>query len=93
MKHQCTVGVLKPDITAALGARLLTLSEVAEYLHVSPSSVKALARRRELPFIRLGRLLRFREDDVAQLEKRLRTDTLELMLEKQSDRYARSPLS
>ncbi|MDQ6759366.1 MAG: helix-turn-helix domain-containing protein [Acidobacteriota bacterium] len=49
--------------------RLLTVAEVAQWLAVSPSWVRdhAAGRRRPgLPCIRLGRSLRFREDDLAE---------------------------
>lgn len=43
--------------------RLLTLSEVAEYLCVSPKTVRRLVRR-GLPCVRLGRVVRFRPADL-----------------------------
>ena len=51
--------------------KLLTAGEVAELLDLKPSWVRAAARRRELPCIRLGRYTRFRRDAVLQwLEER-----------------------
>ena len=50
---------------------LLTLQEVAAFLHLSKTSVYRLVERRELPFCRVGRNLRFtREDLEAYLEAR-----------------------
>lgn len=43
--------------------RLLTLPEVAEYLCVSPKTVRRLVRR-GLPCVRLGRVVRFRPADL-----------------------------
>ena len=45
--------------------QLLTLQQVAEYLNVSPRTVRRLLLR-GLPSVRLGRLVRFRDQDVAR---------------------------
>jgi excisionase family DNA binding protein len=44
---------------------LLTIAEVAEYLKVSPKTVRRFMGR-GLPHYRLGRVLRFKERDVFQ---------------------------
>ena len=50
---------------------LMTVAEVSEYLACSVSLVRRLAQRSEIPYYRLGRLLRFRRTDVdAWLEAR-----------------------
>ena len=43
---------------------LLTIEEVAEFLRVSKTSVYRLVERRELPFHRVGRTLRFTRKDL-----------------------------
>lgn len=43
---------------------LLTLGEVAEILNVSPKTVRRLVARRGIPCVRLGRMVRFRPQDV-----------------------------
>jgi excisionase family DNA binding protein len=43
---------------------LLTLEEVAGFLRVSKTSVYRLVERRELPFCRVGRTLRFSRTDL-----------------------------
>jgi excisionase family DNA binding protein len=73
--------------------RLLTVAEVAGYLAVSRSSVRQLATRRQLAFIRVGRQLRFRLDDLAALEEKLRTETLEAMLAAEPRLYGRPQVS
>jgi excisionase family DNA binding protein len=40
-------------------ARLLTLREVSDYLHVNPATVRRLVRAGQLQAIRVGRDLRF----------------------------------
>jgi excisionase family DNA binding protein len=47
----------------ATGA-LLTVPELAAALRLKPAAVRALARRGEISFYRVGRALRFRSDDV-----------------------------
>lgn len=43
---------------------LLDVTEVAEYLRISRSSVYKLIERQQIPAIRIGRLVRFRRRDV-----------------------------
>ncbi len=40
--------------------RLMTCPEVAEYLHVTEKAVRRWVEQRRLPYIKLGRMLRFR---------------------------------
>ena len=50
---------------------LMTVVEVSEYLACSVSMVRRLAQRSEIPYYRLGKLMRFRRTDVdAWLEAR-----------------------
>lgn len=44
--------------------RLLTIDEVAEVLRISVRTMRRLVACRSLPFIRVGRLVRFRPEDV-----------------------------
>lgn len=46
--------------------RLLAVREVAEYLRVSQSLVYKMIRRKEIPSIRVGRLLRVDPRDLAE---------------------------
>jgi excisionase family DNA binding protein len=58
-------------VTAPLA--LLTVSEVANQLRLKPASVRALTRRGEIGFYRVGRCIRFRSEDVeAYLERQWR---------------------
>ena len=43
---------------------LLTLPEAAEYLSMTPRALYAATARREFPFIKMGRRVRFREEDL-----------------------------
>lgn len=52
------------------GDTLLDVSEVADYLRISRSSVYKLIERQQIPAIRIGRLLRVRKDE---LDKTLRS--------------------
>jgi excisionase family DNA binding protein len=49
-----------PEVTSAL----LTAREVAALLKLSPSTVARLQRMRVLPFVKVGRSVRFRKIDV-----------------------------
>jgi|GEM_PF-4014385 len=45
---------------------LLTVEQLAAYLAKRPAAVRAMAHRGEISFVRCGRAMRFREDDVAR---------------------------
>jgi excisionase family DNA binding protein len=44
--------------------RILTVQEVSKYLHVHPSTVYRLLKRRELPAFRIGGAWRFVASDI-----------------------------
>jgi excisionase family DNA binding protein len=44
----------------------LTVNEVSEYLSVKPSTLYLMVESGELPHYRIGRLIRFKKDDVNQ---------------------------
>jgi len=48
------------------GASLLTIEEAAERLGVTPRMIRRLTTSRRLPFVKVGRLVRFRETDIAR---------------------------
>ncbi|MSP41516.1 MAG: DNA-binding protein [Deltaproteobacteria bacterium] len=50
---------------------LLRADEVAEILKMQPGTVYTLARRGALPFVRIGRTIRFDADEVRRLLKGL----------------------
>jgi excisionase family DNA binding protein len=43
----------------------LTIEEAAERLGVTPRMIRRLTTSRRLPFVKVGRLVRFRESDIA----------------------------
>lgn len=45
--------------------QLLTIEEAAERLGVTPRMIRRLTSSRRLPFVKVGRLVRFREADIA----------------------------
>ena len=53
---------------------LLTIDEVAEFLRISKTSVYRLVERRDLPFCRVGRTLRFRREDLEAYLRACRVD-------------------
>jgi excisionase family DNA binding protein len=46
-------------------ARLLTIEEAAEQLGVTPRMIRRLTASRRLPFVKVGRLVRIRDTDIA----------------------------
>ena len=46
-------------------ARLLTIEEAAEQLGVTPRMIRRLTSSRRLPFVKVGRLVRIRDTDIA----------------------------
>ena len=55
------------DRTAHELEPLWTVEEVAEYLRLEPNTVRAMARRGELPAIKLGRRWRFHNSAIKGL--------------------------
>ena len=47
--------------------KLLTVDEVAELFQVSASTVRDLCTKREWPHVRLGRAIRFSEDNLREI--------------------------
>ena len=45
---------------------LWTTKEVASYLRIKPTTVTFLARKNQIPCIRIGHLYRFRQSDITQ---------------------------
>ena len=43
---------------------MLTIEEVALYLHLTKVAVYGMVRRREIPFYKIGRRLRFKQNDL-----------------------------
>ncbi|MEI6363096.1 MAG: excisionase family DNA-binding protein [Actinomycetes bacterium] len=46
-------------------AQLLTIDEAAERLGVTPRMIRRLTADRRLPFVKVGRLVRIRDTDIA----------------------------
>jgi len=57
----------KSSTSAENGVRLLTVRQAAEYLGTTPATLYTKVWRREIPFIKLGRSVRFDLDDLNQL--------------------------
>ena len=47
-------------------AQLLSIDEAAEVLGVTPRMIRRLTASRRLPFVKVGRLVRFREADIGR---------------------------
>jgi excisionase family DNA binding protein len=55
---------LPPKNEKPLKKGLLTLQEAAEYLSMTPHALYAATARRQFPFVKMGRRVRFREEDL-----------------------------
>ena len=45
-------------------SEILTIEELADLLKVSTRTIRRIVKRRELPYIRIGRQLRFRRESI-----------------------------
>ena len=61
---------------------LLTIDEVAAVLRVSKTSVYRLVERRELPFCRVGRSLRFTHDDIETYLQARRVESIAVTIDR-----------
>jgi excisionase family DNA binding protein len=59
---------------------LLSSDELAEYLGISVSTVYRLVESRQIPFYKLGRGLRFKQEDISKFIDDNRTDTMAMQL-------------
>ena len=59
-----------------VGKRLLNVKEAAQYLGLAEDTVYRKARMRELPYVKVGRALRF---DVKALESYIDRNTIETL--------------
>lgn len=53
-----------PAETRSARSRLPTFEQADEQLGVSPRMIRRLTGNRQLPFVKVGRLVRIREDDI-----------------------------
>jgi excisionase family DNA binding protein len=59
-------------------ARLLTVREAADYLGTTPSTLYSKVWRREVPFVKWGRSVRFDKADLDELIEQLRVKPRDL---------------
>ncbi|MDO8307490.1 MAG: excisionase family DNA-binding protein [Actinomycetota bacterium] len=52
--------------TRSARSRLLTIEQAAEQLGVTPRMIRRLTGNRQLPFVKVGRLVRIRDTDIAR---------------------------
>lgn len=45
-------------------ARLLNITELAEYLSVKEASIRSWVYKKKIPFIKVGKLVRFKVEDI-----------------------------
>jgi excisionase family DNA binding protein len=64
------------SIDAVPSSGLLTISDVAELLKISASTVRRLQRQRKLPFVKVGSSVRFVKSDLAAYLERRRVSAI-----------------
>ncbi len=64
------------SIDAVPSSGLLTISDVAELLRLSVSTVRRLQRQRNIPFVKVGGSVRFAKSDLAAYLKRRRVGAI-----------------
>jgi len=67
---------LSLEFNGEVGKRLLNVKEAAQYLGLAEDTVYRKARMRELPYVKVGRALRF---DVKALESYIDRNTIETL--------------
>ena len=65
------------SIDAVPSPGLLTISEVADLLKLSVSTVRRLQRQRKIPFVKVGRSVRFARGDLAMYLERGRVGAID----------------
>jgi excisionase family DNA binding protein len=66
MRHPLEIDKSQPDSAGILGREsLLTIREAAKYLAVSVSTLYGWVWQRRIPFVKIGRALRFDPHDLA----------------------------
>jgi excisionase family DNA binding protein len=53
--------------TSELSSPLWTVDDVADYLQLQPETIRSMARRGELPAIKLGKVWRFRKTAIHEM--------------------------
>ncbi len=56
----------------------LTIEEVSEYLGIKKSSLYAKVERKEIPYYKVGRLIRFKKSDIDPWMEKFKTEPLDL---------------
>ena len=64
-------------MSARGSAQLLSIEEAAEVLGVTPRMIRRLTASRRLPFVKVGRLVRFRETDIGRFIDEWIVDAIE----------------
>jgi len=68
--------------------KLLTPQEIAEVLGVQPSTIYQWTHQRYIPYVKLGKFVRFREKDVKKwVEKKANNGRATRKMENKSDMY------
>ncbi len=56
-----TPGLLEPEDSRSFADPLWTVEDVADYLKLQPETIRSMARRGELPALKIGKVWRFQQ--------------------------------
>jgi excisionase family DNA binding protein len=70
---------------------ILTPDQLCEFLNIKKSTLYSRVERREIPFFRIGRLLRFRRADIDRWLDSLKAEPLEARPQPDAERPAPGP--
>jgi len=59
-----SICVEKEETMQQAETKLMTIEETAKYLNVKKSKLRSMVFKKEIPIIRLGRLLRFNQAEI-----------------------------
>lgn len=63
-------------LKSVVGTTLMTVDELSAFLKISKPGIYRMIRSREVPFIRIGRRLRFSKSEIDQWLQKSKTDVL-----------------
>ncbi len=65
--NQDSISLLKPNPMEPLADPLWTVEDVADYLKLQPETIRNMARKGELPAIKIGKVWRFQRKAIHEM--------------------------
>ena len=64
---QPNINLLEPNDPGTLADPLWTVEDVADYLKLQPETIRSMARRGELPALKIGKVWRFQRHAIHEM--------------------------